>query len=129
MHHLVTLVEELRDRGVGFRSLNEGAIYTTSASGELIFNIFSALAQFERRLIQERTKAGIAAARARGRCGGRPRVESEEAIVRAVKKLSSDESITIDDICKTLGISRSTYYRYLTLESEGLSSAAGGVEE
>ena len=59
MRHLITLVEDLRARGVGFRSLNEGAIDTASASGELIFNIFSALAQFERRLIQERTKAGL----------------------------------------------------------------------
>ena len=57
MGHLITLVEDLRDRGVGFRSLQEGAIDTTLASGELFFNIFSALAQFERRLIQERTKA------------------------------------------------------------------------
>jgi DNA invertase Pin-like site-specific DNA recombinase len=117
MQHLITLVEELRSRGVGFRSLNEGAIDTTSASGELIFNIFSALAQFERRLIQERTNAGLAAARARGRYGGRPRVESEEAIVRAVKKLSGDPSISIDDICRTLVISRSTYYRYLSLNA------------
>jgi DNA invertase Pin-like site-specific DNA recombinase len=65
MRHLITVVEDLRGRGVGFRSLSEGAIDTTNASGELIFNIFSALAQFERRLIQERTKAGLAAARAR----------------------------------------------------------------
>ncbi len=64
MRHLVEMVEDLRERGIGFRSLNEGAIDTTTASGELIFNIFSALAQFERRLIQERTKAGLAAARA-----------------------------------------------------------------
>ena len=118
MRHLITLVEDLRSCGVGFRSLNEGAIDTTSASGELIFNIFSALAQFERRLIQERTKAGLAAARARGRCGGRPRLESEQAKVRAAKKLSGDRSITIDDICKTLGISRSTYYRYLAMRPE-----------
>jgi DNA invertase Pin-like site-specific DNA recombinase len=115
MRHLITLVEDLRSCDVGFRSLNEGAIDTTSASGELIFHIFSALAQFERRLIQERTKAGLAAARARGRCGGRPRLESEQAKVRAAKKLSGDISITIDDICKTLGISRSTYYRYLAM--------------
>jgi DNA invertase Pin-like site-specific DNA recombinase len=73
MQHLITLVEDLRTRGIGFRSLNEGAIDTTSASGELIFNIFSALAQFERRLIQERTNAGLAAARSRGRKGGRRR--------------------------------------------------------
>ncbi len=115
MQHLISLVEDLRSCGVGFRSLNEGAIDTTSASGELIFNIFSALAQFERRLIQERTLAGLAAARARGRYGGRPRVESEQARVRAVNKLCGDKAITIGDICKTLNISRSTYYRYMSL--------------
>ena len=75
MRHLVTLIEDLKERGIGFRSISDGMIDTTSASGELIFHIFSALAQFERRLIQERTKAGIAAARARGR----PRLEISES--------------------------------------------------
>lgn len=125
MRHLITLVEDLRDRGVGFRSLNEGAIDTTNASGELIFNIFSALAQFERRLIQERTKAGLAAARARGRRGGRPPIESEQAKVLATKKLHGDNSIKITDICKTLHISRSTYYRYLALKSDESQEASG----
>ena len=69
MNHLVELIEELRNRGIGFRSVSDGFIDTTSASGELIFHIFSALAQFERRLIQERTNAGLASARARGRLG------------------------------------------------------------
>ena len=118
MRHLITVVEDLRARGIGFRSLSEGAIDTTNASGELIFNIFSALAQFERRLIQERTKAGLAVARARGRHGGRPRIESEVAKVRAAKKLSADRSIDIDDICNTLKISRSTYYRYLAMKPD-----------
>jgi len=72
MTHLVSVIEELLGRQVGFRALCDGAIDTTSASGELIFHIFSALAQFERRLIQERTRAGLAAARARGKKGGRP---------------------------------------------------------
>ena len=115
MRHLITLVEDLRKRGIGFRSLNEGVIDTTSASGELIFNIFSALAQFERRLIQERTKAGLAAARARGRNGGRPKVTAKEARVVLAKKLHADKSLDIDDICKTLRISRSTLYRYVQL--------------
>ena len=92
-----------------------GAIDTSCASGELIFNIFSALAQFERHLIQERTKAGLAAARARGRNGGRPKVTSEEAKVVFAKKLHADKSIEIDDICKTLRLSRSTLYRYVRL--------------
>ena len=115
MRHLITLVEDLRKRGIGFRSLNEGAIDTTSASGELIFNIFSALAQFERRLIQARTKAGLAAARARGRNGGRPKVTSDEAKVVLTKKLHADKSLEIDDICKTLRMSRSTFYRYVRM--------------
>jgi len=115
MRHLVTLVEDLRSRGIGFRSLSEGAIDTTNASGELIFNIFSALAQFERRLIQERTKAGLAAARARGRNGGRPKVTADEPRVVLAKKLHADKSLEIDDICKTLRISRSTFYRYVQL--------------
>jgi DNA invertase Pin-like site-specific DNA recombinase len=86
MHHLVELIEELRNRGVGFRSVSDGLIDTTSPSGELIFYIFSALAQFERRLIQERTKAGLASARARGRMGGRPTVDLDEAKVRATSR-------------------------------------------
>ena len=115
MRHLINLVEDLRVRGVGFRSLNEGAIDTTCASGELIFNIFSALAQFERRLIQERTKAGLAAARARGRNGGRPKLSADEAKVRLAKKLHKDQTLEIDDICTTLRISRSTFYRYVRM--------------
>ncbi|MFH1919516.1 MAG: recombinase family protein [Planctomycetota bacterium] len=79
----------------------------------MIFNIFSALAQFERRLIQERTKAGLAAARARGRNGGRPKIDASDAKVVMAKKLHADKSLEIDDICKTLRISRSTFYRYV----------------
>jgi DNA invertase Pin-like site-specific DNA recombinase len=71
MTHLVTVIEELLGRQVGFRAICDGAIDTTTASGELVFHIFSALAQFERRLIQARTRAGLAAARARGKKGGR----------------------------------------------------------
>lgn len=69
----------------GVRSVSEGAIDTTCDSGELTFNIFTALAQFERRLIQERTLAGLAAARARGRMGGRPKTSSQDAKVRLAK--------------------------------------------
>ena len=115
MRHLITLVEDLRSKGVGFRLLNEGAIDTTGASGELIFNIFSALSQFERWLIPERTKAGLAAARARGRNVGLPAVTAEETKVVLAKKLHADKSLDIDDICKTLRISRSTFYRYVRL--------------
>ena len=115
MRHLVNLVEELREREIGFRSVSDGTIDTTSASGELIFNIFSALAQFELRLIQERTRAGIAAARARGRIGGRPKVDLDHARVHAARKLHEDRGLSIAEICKTLKISRSTFYRYVRL--------------
>ena len=90
MPHLVTLVEELQERGIGFRSICDGAIDTTTASGELIFNIFSALAQFERRLMQERTRAGLSAARARGRMGGRPRIDTKDPRVQMAKSLYND---------------------------------------
>ena len=77
MLHLVTVITELGQRQVGFRSLCDGALDTTTATGELVFHIFSALAQFERRLIQERTHAGLAAARARGKHGGRRPLRAE----------------------------------------------------
>ena len=115
MSHLVSLVEELLGKGIGFRSLQDGAIDTTTASGELMFNIFSSLAQFERQLIQERTQAGLAAARARGRLGGRRPISPVDPRVVTTKRLHKDRSLSIDQICKTLGISRPTFYRYLSL--------------
>src|SRR6266545_4006100 len=114
LRHLIDLVEDLRQRGVGFKSICDGAIDTTTASGEFIFHIFTALAQFERRLIQERTNAGLAAARARGRNGGRPAIPSDDPRVQMAKKLHSDKTLSVPDICRTLRISRPTLYRYLT---------------
>jgi DNA invertase Pin-like site-specific DNA recombinase len=113
MPHLVGLVEDLRQRGVGFKSLCDGAIDTTTASGELVFNMFSSLAQFERRLIQERTHAGLSAARARGRIGGRKPIAADDPRVRVAKNMHGDKTLAIDDICKTLKISRATFYRYV----------------
>ncbi len=115
MRHLVNLIEDLKERGIGFRSISDGMIDTTSASGELVLNIFSALAQFERRLIQERTNAGLAAARARGRVGGRPPLDKSNPKVILANKLYSDRSVDPDDICKTLKISKSTLYRYVVM--------------
>ena len=115
MPHLVSLVQELLGKGIGFRSLLDGAIDTTTASGELMFNIFSSLAQFERRLIQERTQAGLAAARARGRKGGRRPIRPDDPRVVTAKRLHKDRSLSIDQICGMLGISRPTFYRYLAL--------------
>lgn len=106
---------ELRDRGVDFRSIQDGAIDTTTASGELMFMIFSALAQFERRLIQERTRAGLAAARARGRSGGRPRMKTTDPIVKMAKELHQNPELSISEVCQTLKISRATFYRYLAM--------------
>ena len=119
MPHLVTLVEELLRKNIGFRSLCDGAVDTTTASGELMFNIFSALAQFERRLIQERTRAGLSAARARGRKGGRRPIEPNDPRVKTAKRMHQNRDISIKQICETLKISRPTFYRYLALpESE-----------
>jgi DNA invertase Pin-like site-specific DNA recombinase len=115
MAHLVMLIETLRQRQVGFRSLGDGAIDTTTASGELVFHIFSALAQFERRLIQERTRAGLAAARARGKQGGRRPLRPDDPRVRMAYTLYADQSLTVPEICQTLRISRATLYRYVAL--------------
>ena len=115
MPHLVGLVEELLGKDIGFRSLSDGAIDTTTASGELMFNIFSSLAQFERRLIQERTRSGLAAARARGRKGGRRPIPADHPRVLTAKRMHKDRGLSINQICKTLGISRPTFYRYLAL--------------
>jgi len=115
MAHLVTVIEELRGRQVGFRSLGDGAIDTTTASGELIFHIFSALAQFERRLIQERTRAGLAVARARGKKGGRTPLGAEEPRVRMAYTMYADQSLSVLDICHVLRISQATFYRYVAL--------------
>ncbi len=121
MQHLVTLVEELLGKKIGFRSLCDGAIDTTTASGELMFNIFSSLAQFERRLIQERTRAGLGAARARGRKGGRKPISPDDPRVKTAKRMHKDHGMSIDQICETLKISRPTFCRYLALPDSGRS--------
>lgn len=90
VRHLVTLIDELRDRHIGFRSICDGAIDTTTPSGELIFLVFSALAQFERRLIQERTNVGLAAARSRGRKGGGPQIMADDR--RTIRAPRTDNS-------------------------------------
>jgi len=115
MSNLVNIIEDLRKHKIGFKSLCDGAIDTTTASGELVFNIFSSMAHFERRLIQERTDAGLKAARARGRRGGRPKVDIEGKKVQAVKRMHQDNTMPINEICAILDISRTTFYRYLSL--------------
>lgn len=115
MAHLITLIQSLIERKIGFKSIQDGAIDTTTASGELMFNIFSALAQFERRLIQERTNAGLAAARARGRKGGRPKIGENNPKVQMAKEMHKNKSLSVDSICQSLSISRATFYRYVAL--------------
>ena len=111
LKHLIETVTDLGHRGVGFRSLQE-AIDTTTSGGKLIFHVFGALAEFERDIIRERTLAGLAAARARGRKGGRPRNLDHKKKRHAVM-LHSDPTNSVEDICRTLGISKATLYRYL----------------
>src|ERR1035437_7839561 len=113
VRHLIDVVEDLHQRGVGFKSLCDGAIDTTTASGKLIFHIFTALAEFERSLIQERTNAGLVAARARGRLGGRRPISPDDPRVQTARTLHADKKMPVGDICKTLRVSRATIYRYL----------------
>ena len=121
---LVELIHELDDRGVGFRSLTE-AIDTTNAGGKLVFHIFGALAEFEHSLIRERTLAGLAAARARGRKGGRRPVMSA-ADVRKAAVMLVDPEITKTEVAKHFGVSRVTLNA--SLEREGLSKAVNHRE-
>ncbi len=110
--NLIELMTLLAEKGVGFRSLSE-QIDTTTSGGKLVFHIFGALAEFERELIRERTRAGLAAARARGRQGGRPkRLDTVQKRAMA-QALYDDGTHSIDDICQTLGISRATLYRVI----------------
>ena len=105
---LVRIVTELEDRGVGFESVTE-KICTDSAAGKLIFHVFAALAEFERNLIRERTHAGLAAARARGRKGGRP-PKLDQKQTREIRALLRDPDVRVSDVARRYGISRSTLY-------------------
>ena len=114
---LIERIRELHNRHIGFRSLTE-QIDTTTSGGKLIFHIFGALAEFERDIIKERTQAGLVAARARGRIGGRPKAKALNTAkkVALAQKLYADKSNTIDEICRTLNISRATLYRYIKVD-------------
>ena len=111
MQNLVDLMTMFDERGVQFRSLTE-SIDTSTPGGTLVFNIFGSLAQFERDLIRERTSAGLAAARARGRKGGRP-AKLDEKQVREVRRLYESKSVTVDQIAAMMHVGRSTIYRCL----------------
>ena len=112
LKHLIETVTALHAQGIAFQSITEN-IDTTNATGKLVFHIFGALAEFERNLIRERTLAGVAAARARGKIGGRPQFNPSASKVAMTKKLYADKTNTIADICKTMHISRATLYRYI----------------
>jgi DNA invertase Pin-like site-specific DNA recombinase len=120
LKQLIETVELLDGKDMGFRSLTE-AIDTTTAGGKLIFHIFGALAEFERSIIKERTKAGLDAARARGRTGGRPPALTEKDLA-AAKALLADSAITVDEVAKRLNVAASTLYRHLP-------GGRGGIKE
>jgi len=122
LRHLIEVVTRLDERGVGFRSLREN-IDTTTAGGRLVFHLFGALAQFEREIIRDRTVAGLPAARARGRVGGRPSKLSAEQ-VRQARKMYDARELTVEQIGKVLGVSRTSIYRALGTTTTPASHAA-----
>ncbi len=127
IRHLIDTMTELNDQGVGFRSLTEN-IDTTTPGGRLVFHLFAALAEFERDLIRDRTKAGLAAARARGRLGGRPRALTSDQVA-AARGMYDQQDMTVAQIGEVLGVSRATIYRALGKEpvsSKRATARAGG---
>ena len=130
LRHLVNTVHDLASRGVGFKVLSgHGAsIDTTTPAGKLVFGIFAALAEFERELISERTKAGLASARARGRSGGAPYKMTVAKLRLAMAAMGQPET-TVGDLCNELGVTRQTLYRYVdpdgNLRDDGKKLLAG----
>lgn len=124
LQDLVSLVNEMQGKGAEFQSLNDH-IDTTTPQGKFTFHLFAALAEFERDIIRERTKAGLAAARARGRTGGRPKGLSKEAQHTAMiaERLYQDGDLTVKQICRQLSISRGTFYNYLRHQGVDVGSS------
>lgn len=108
---LIEVVSDLESKGIGLKSVHE-SIDTTSSSGKLIFHIFGALAEFERNLIRERTHAGLKAARARGKMGGRPKKLNPEK-AKLAQDLYNEKTRTIKQICELVGVSKPTLYKYI----------------
>jgi len=115
---LIEIITNLNGKGIKFRSIQDN-IDTNTPTGRFTFNIFASLAEFEREIIRERTMAGLQAARARGRAGGRPKGLTKEAIskMKAVVALYNNKQKTMQEIAQDLGISRATCYRYLELNN------------
>src|SRR5205085_11864818 len=125
LRHLVNVVHDLNARDIGLRVLTgQGAnIDTTTASGRLVFGIFAALAEFERELIRERTIAGLASARARGRNGGRPYTMTP-AKLRLAQAAMAERDTKVSDLCTELGVTRQTLYRFVGPKGELRPDAA-----
>lgn len=125
LRHLVNTVHDLTQRGIGFKVLtgHGASIDTTTANGRLVFGIFAALAEFERELISERTKAGLKAARVRGRKGGSPFKMTAAKLRLAMSAMGQPET-KVSDLCRELGVSRQTLYRHVapdgSLRDDGL---------
>ena len=136
LRHLVNLVQDLNDRDIGIRVLaGQGAsIDTTTPSGKFVFALFAALAEFERELIRERTLAGLASARARGRKGGRPHALSK-AQVRLAQAAMAQRDTKVSELCLELGVTKATIYRYVapdgSLRNRGATGpgSLGGPQE
>lgn len=111
LKHLVSTIENLRQKDIGFKEIT-GNVDTTTANGRLVFNIFASLAEFERELLVERTKAGLAAGRARGRIGGAPRKMTKPVLMVAMEAMK-DKKLRINELTKSLKISRTTLWNYV----------------
>lgn len=121
VQHLIQTIKTLSARNIGFKSLQEN-IDTTTSGGKLIFHIFSALAEFERDLIQERTRAGLKAARARGRLGGRPPLLQPDQVKKMLEHYD-ERKLTVEEICKIFSISRPSFYNYLKKQKNAIQAA------
>jgi len=124
LRHLVNVVHDLTCRGIGLKVLmgHGAAIDTTTPAGKLVFGIFASLAEFERDLISERTRAGLASARARGRKGGRRPKMTPAKLRLAIAAMGKPET-NIGDLCRELGVTRSTLYRHVSPTGEARSDA------
>ena len=125
LSHLIQTTTGLEHRGIGFKSLQEG-IDTTTSGGKLVFHIFGALAEFERSLIRERTNAGLKAARARGRNGGRPKALTDHQLLMARMMLGAPD-VSMSQVAEHFGIARSTLYRLLEKTPPGKVAEEGAA--